>query len=131
MNIALIAHDKKKELMVDFCIAYSGLRSQGSGIQAVRKFQLVYEIDLSMGLPMLKEGIFMRTKKNPYGRIHTKFLLHLTHKRDAPGLSELDVSAGQICGLAALRATKKQFSVLYAYTTCNRLYSDNLIFIHR
>ena len=22
MNIALVAHDKKKELMVDFCIAY-------------------------------------------------------------------------------------------------------------
>ncbi len=25
MNIALIAHDKKKELMVQFCIAYSGI----------------------------------------------------------------------------------------------------------
>ncbi len=25
MNIALIAHDKKKELMVDFCIAYCGI----------------------------------------------------------------------------------------------------------
>lgn len=25
MNIALIAHDSKKELMVDFCIAYSGI----------------------------------------------------------------------------------------------------------
>ena len=25
MNIALIAHNKKKELMVDFCIAYSGI----------------------------------------------------------------------------------------------------------
>ena len=25
MNIALIAHDKKKELMVDFCIAYKGI----------------------------------------------------------------------------------------------------------
>lgn len=25
MNIALIAHDKKKELMIDFCIAYSGI----------------------------------------------------------------------------------------------------------
>ncbi len=25
MNIALIAHDLKKELMVDFCIAYSGI----------------------------------------------------------------------------------------------------------
>ena len=28
MNVALIAHDKKKELMVDFCIAYSGILSQ-------------------------------------------------------------------------------------------------------
>ena len=28
MNIALIAHDKKKELMVQFCIAYSGILSQ-------------------------------------------------------------------------------------------------------
>ena len=25
MNIALIAHDKKKELMVQFCIAYNGI----------------------------------------------------------------------------------------------------------
>lgn len=25
MNIALLAHDKKKELMVQFCIAYSGI----------------------------------------------------------------------------------------------------------
>ena len=25
VNIALIAHDKKKELMVEFCIAYSGI----------------------------------------------------------------------------------------------------------
>ena len=25
MNIALIAHDKKKELMVQFCIAYCGI----------------------------------------------------------------------------------------------------------
>ena len=30
MNIALIAHDKKKELMVQFCIAYSGILSQHS-----------------------------------------------------------------------------------------------------
>jgi len=28
MNVALIAHDKKKELMVEFCIAYSGILSQ-------------------------------------------------------------------------------------------------------
>jgi methylglyoxal synthase len=28
MNIALIAHDKKKELMVDFCIAYKNILSE-------------------------------------------------------------------------------------------------------
>ena len=28
MNIALIAHDKKKELMVQFCIAYKGILSK-------------------------------------------------------------------------------------------------------
>ena len=28
MNIALIAHDKKKELMVQFCIAYKGILEQ-------------------------------------------------------------------------------------------------------
>lgn len=28
MNIALIAHDKKKELMIQFCIAYKGVLSQ-------------------------------------------------------------------------------------------------------
>ena len=27
MNIALIAHDSKKELMVQFCIAYCGILS--------------------------------------------------------------------------------------------------------
>jgi methylglyoxal synthase len=30
MNIALIAHNSKKELMVQFCIAYSGILSQHS-----------------------------------------------------------------------------------------------------
>ena len=30
MNIALIAHDKKKELMVQFCIAYCGVLSKHS-----------------------------------------------------------------------------------------------------
>ena len=30
MNIALIAHDKKKELMVQFCIAYKGVLSKHS-----------------------------------------------------------------------------------------------------
>lgn len=30
MNIALLAHDAKKELMVEFCIAYCGVLSRHS-----------------------------------------------------------------------------------------------------
>ena len=30
MNIALIAHDKKKELMIQFCIAYKGILAKHS-----------------------------------------------------------------------------------------------------
>ena len=30
MNIALIAHDSKKELMVQFCIAYCGILSRNN-----------------------------------------------------------------------------------------------------
>lgn len=30
MNIALVAHDKKKELMTEFCIAYKGILKQHS-----------------------------------------------------------------------------------------------------
>ena len=30
MNIALIAHDEKKELMVQFCIAYCGVLSRNN-----------------------------------------------------------------------------------------------------
>ena len=30
MNIALMAHDRKKELMVQFCIAYCGILAEHS-----------------------------------------------------------------------------------------------------
>ena len=32
MNIALMAHDRKKELMVQFCIAYCGILAEHSEI---------------------------------------------------------------------------------------------------
>ena len=32
MNIALMAHDSKKELMVQFCIAYSGILSDRKSV---------------------------------------------------------------------------------------------------
>ena len=37
MNIALIAHDEKKELMVQFCIAYCEMVSEATGL-TIQKF---------------------------------------------------------------------------------------------
>ena len=49
MNIALIAHDKKKELMVQFCIAYCGILSRHSLSATGTTGKLVSE---ATGLPI-------------------------------------------------------------------------------
>lgn len=51
MNIALIAHDKKKELMVDFCIAYSGTLKQHTLFATGTTGTMVEE---ATGLPITK-----------------------------------------------------------------------------
>ena len=51
MNIALIAHDKKKELMVDFCIAYAGILKQHNLCATGTTGSLVAE---ATGLPISK-----------------------------------------------------------------------------
>ena len=51
MNIALIAHDKKKELMVDFCIAYSGILKRHSLYATGTTGSLIIE---NTGLPVYK-----------------------------------------------------------------------------
>ena len=43
MNIALIAHDKKKELMVDFCVAYRGILSKHNLVATGTTGSLVIE----------------------------------------------------------------------------------------
>ena len=49
MNIALMAHDKKKELMVQFCIAYCGILSEHSLCSTIVTGKLVSE---ATGLPI-------------------------------------------------------------------------------
>ena len=49
MNIALIAHDTKKELMVQFCIAYCGILSQHNLVATGTTGKVVSE---ATGLPI-------------------------------------------------------------------------------
>ncbi len=51
MNIALIAHDSKKELMVQFCIAYCGILSRHHICATDTTGKMVEE---STGLPVLR-----------------------------------------------------------------------------
>ena len=51
MNIAIIAHDKKKELMVQFCIAYCGILSRHSLCATSTTGKIVSE---ATGLPIVK-----------------------------------------------------------------------------
>ena len=51
MNIALIAHDTKKELMVQFCIAYCGILSKHTLLATGTTGKLVSE---ATGLKIIK-----------------------------------------------------------------------------
>lgn len=51
MNIALIAHDTKKELMVQFCIAYCGILSRHTLLATATTGKLVSE---ATGLKIIK-----------------------------------------------------------------------------
>lgn len=51
MNIALIAHDSKKELMTQFCIAYCGILSRHSLCATGTTGKIVSE---ATGLPIVK-----------------------------------------------------------------------------
>ncbi len=51
MNIALLAHDSKKELMVQFCIAYCGILSQHNLYATGTTGKLVAE---ATGLPIVR-----------------------------------------------------------------------------
>ena len=48
MNIALIAHDAKKELMLQFCIAYSGILNKhnltATGITSAIIFAFIFTL---------------------------------------------------------------------------------------
>ena len=49
MNIALIAHDAKKELMIQFCIAYCGILSKNNLCATGRSFSSPGRLVLTRG----------------------------------------------------------------------------------
>ena len=66
MTIALIAHDAKKELMVQFCIAYCGILSKhnlcATSITAKYITQQIIcaTVEIGVARPILKSVVFSR-----------------------------------------------------------------------
>ena len=75
MNIALMAHDRKKELMVQFCIAYCGILAEHSICATNTTGKLVQE---ATGLPVtlyLHDGRAVHRGTETAGRAaHRRYL---------------------------------------------------------
>ena len=82
MNIALMSHDRKKELMVQFCIAYCGILSKHTICATNTTGRLVAE---ATGLPVrceprLREQCFGKYEGTP--RDGAEFRISKTHFAD-------------------------------------------------
>ena len=72
MNIALMAHDGKKELMVQFCIAYCGVLSEHSLIATNTTGRLVAEatgLNIELYLSAEQGGLQQITARAAYNEI--------------------------------------------------------------
>lgn len=66
MNIALVAHDKKKELMVQFCIAYCGILSKHNVCATATTGKMVSDV---VGLDVFR---FMSGSSGGYQQIASR-----------------------------------------------------------
>ena len=65
MNIALIAHDAKKKLMQNFCIAYRGILSKNDLYATGTTGRLIEEIGAQIENNEIDLVIFLRDPLNP------------------------------------------------------------------
>jgi len=72
MNLALIAHDKKKDLMTEFCLAYSGILSKHNLVATSATASLVAEatgLDVQRFLSGRQGGIQQLCARAAYNEI--------------------------------------------------------------
>ena len=72
MNIALLAHDNKKELMVQFCIAYCGILSGHSICSTATTGRLVADatgLQISTYMPRRQGGVEQLAARIAYNEI--------------------------------------------------------------
>ncbi len=96
MNIALMAHDGKKELMVQFCIAYCGILAEHSIIATNATGKLVAE---ATGLPI---NLYMSEAQGGVQQIGARIAyneIDLVMFFSDPSHPENAVSVNEICRL--------------------------------
>ena len=81
MNITLMAHDKKKELMVQFCTAYKSILSKHSISATATTGRLVAE---ATGLPV---SLFLSKNQGGHQQIDARRSTCRKTRQATPGLS--------------------------------------------
>lgn len=79
MNIALIANDSKKELMVQFCIAYCGILAKHNIISTRKTGQLIKDatgIDVEAVLPGRQGGVQQISARINFNEIDAVIYFH-------------------------------------------------------
>ena len=91
MNIAFMAHDRKKELMVQLCIAYKGILEKHTLCATNTTGKLIAE---ATGLPVTlylhadQGGSQQIGARIAYNEIDLVFYFRSTEPNDAPGVTE-------------------------------------------
>ena len=79
MNIALIANDSKKELMVQFCIAYCGILAKHNIISTRKTGRLIHEatgIEVESVLPGRQGGVQQISARINFNEIDAVIYFH-------------------------------------------------------
>ena len=93
MNITLMAHDKKKELMVQFCIAYKSILSKHSISATATTGRLVAE---ATGLPV---SLFLSKNQGGHQQIDARIAYNEVDTYNVPLATNLASAEMLILGL--------------------------------
>ena len=101
MNIALMAHDNKKELMVQFCTAYAGILSRHTLCATSVTGKMVSEASgLPIHLFMIDMVLFFCDPANPQYNDSLTYITKLCDQNNIPFATNLATAEMLIMGLA-------------------------------
>ena len=97
MNIGLIAHDSKKKLMQNFCIAYRGILCKNELFATGTTGRLIEENNMQDKVSVNIVGCFGFCSQGPFVKIYPEDTLYrLVKEKDVEEIFQTDIVEGHI-----------------------------------